>query len=185
MKSLVEVLVDQWCLALCDPMDCSPPGSSVHGISQARILEWAAISFSRGPSQPRDQTSNLWVSCIGRQILYSWAPGKLDRWVINHVKILWRESFSPPILILSWRGSFPAPLCQLELQPLDAELGKDAQWCHASFPPDKQAISRAIAKCRETTRKLWVLSICFKLYRCCKIYVKLTTWAIKCPIQGH
>ena len=40
----------QSCLTLCDPMDCSPPESSVHGISQARILEWVAISFSRGSS---------------------------------------------------------------------------------------------------------------------------------------
>ena len=40
----------------CDPMDCSPPGSSVHGIIQARILEWVAISSSRGSSQPKDQT---------------------------------------------------------------------------------------------------------------------------------
>ena len=57
-------------LTLCDPMDCSPPGSSVHGISQARILEWVAISFSRGSSQSRDRTH---ISCIGRQILYHWA----------------------------------------------------------------------------------------------------------------
>ena len=48
------VLVAQSCL--CDPMDCSPPVSSVHGISQAGILEWVAISFSRGSSRPRDQT---------------------------------------------------------------------------------------------------------------------------------
>ena len=41
---------------LCDPVDCGPPGSSVHGILQARILEWGAISFSRGSSRPRDQT---------------------------------------------------------------------------------------------------------------------------------
>ena len=46
----------QSCLTLYDPMDCSPPGSSVHGISQARILEWVAMSSSRGSSQPRDQT---------------------------------------------------------------------------------------------------------------------------------
>ena len=46
----------QLCPTLCDPMDCSPPGASVHGILQARILEWVAISFSREPSQPRDQT---------------------------------------------------------------------------------------------------------------------------------
>ena len=51
----------------CDPMDYSPPGFSAHEISQARILQWVAISFSRGSSQTRDRTH---VSCIGRQILY-------------------------------------------------------------------------------------------------------------------
>ena len=50
-------------------VDCSPPGSSVHGISQARILEWVAIFFSGGPSHSRDQTH---ISCTGRQILYHW-----------------------------------------------------------------------------------------------------------------
>ena len=59
--------VAQSCLSLCDPLDCSSPGSSLHGIFQARILEWVAISYSRGSSPPRDQTC---VSCIGRQILY-------------------------------------------------------------------------------------------------------------------
>ena len=49
------------CLCLCDPMDCSPPGSSVRGILQARMLEWVAIPFSRGPSPPRDWTH---VSCV-------------------------------------------------------------------------------------------------------------------------
>ena len=53
--------VAQSCLTLCDPMDCSPPGSSVHGMLQARILECAAISFSRGSLQPRGQ---IQVSCI-------------------------------------------------------------------------------------------------------------------------
>ena len=57
-------LVAQLCPTLCDPMDCSPPGSSVHGILQARILEWVAISFSRGSSSPRDQTQVSCVSCI-------------------------------------------------------------------------------------------------------------------------
>ena len=60
-------LVTQSCLTLRDPMDCSPPGSSVHGISQTRMLEWVVISFFRGSSQVRDQTH---VSCIGRQSLY-------------------------------------------------------------------------------------------------------------------
>ena len=57
----VKVLVAQSCLTLCNLMDASPLGSSVYGILQARILEWVAISFSRGSSQPMDQT---WVSCI-------------------------------------------------------------------------------------------------------------------------
>ena len=52
--AVVIVLVAQLCLTLCDPMDCSPPGTSIHGISQARILERIAISFSRASSQPRD-----------------------------------------------------------------------------------------------------------------------------------
>ena len=56
----------QSCPTLCNPMDCSPPGSSVLGISQARILEWVAISSLKGSSLPRDQT---YVSCIDRQIL--------------------------------------------------------------------------------------------------------------------
>ena len=50
------VLIAQLCPTLCDPMDCNPPGSSVHGILQARILKWVAIPFSRGSSQLRDQT---------------------------------------------------------------------------------------------------------------------------------
>ena len=54
----------------CDPV-CSPPGSSVHGILQARILEWAAISFSRGSPQPRDRT---WVSCTTGRFSTDWAP---------------------------------------------------------------------------------------------------------------
>ena len=54
--------VAQSCLTLCDPVDCSLPGSSVDGILQARILEWVAISFSRGSSRPRDRTQ---VSRIG------------------------------------------------------------------------------------------------------------------------
>ena len=49
-------------------MNCSPPGSSVHGISQTRILEWVSISSTRGSSQTRDQ---IYVSCIGRQIFFS------------------------------------------------------------------------------------------------------------------
>ena len=58
------------CLTLCDPMDCNPPGSSVLGISQERILDRAAISSSKVSSWPRDGTRVSCISCIGRQILY-------------------------------------------------------------------------------------------------------------------
>ena len=58
------------CVQLCDPMDCSLLDLSVRGISQARILEWVAISFSRDSSMTRDWTC---VSCISRWILYHWA----------------------------------------------------------------------------------------------------------------
>ena len=61
------LLAARSCLTLCDPMDCSSPGYSVHGILQARTLERVAIAFSRGSSQPRNRTR---VSCIGRWILY-------------------------------------------------------------------------------------------------------------------
>ena len=57
----------------CNPMDCNPPGSSVQGILQARILDWIAISFSRGSSQPGDWTCISYVSCVGRQVLYHWS----------------------------------------------------------------------------------------------------------------
>ena len=58
----VKVSVAQSYLTLCDPMDCSLPGSFVHGISQARILEWVAMPFSRGSSPPRDQTQVSHIS---------------------------------------------------------------------------------------------------------------------------
>ena len=62
--------VAQLCLTLWDPMDCSPPGFTIHGILPVRTVEWLGISFFRGSSWPRDWT---WVSCIGRWILYHWA----------------------------------------------------------------------------------------------------------------
>ena len=66
---IIEVFINY--LTLCNPMDCILAGSSVHGILQARILKWVAISFSRGSSQPRDQTQ---VSCsVGRYFFTNWA----------------------------------------------------------------------------------------------------------------
>ena len=64
------------CPTLCDPMNCSLPGSSIHGIFQERILEWVAISSPRGSSSPRNQTHICYVSCIGRSSLPLVPPGK-------------------------------------------------------------------------------------------------------------
>ena len=62
--------VAQSCPTLCNPLDCSLPGSSVQGIFQARALEWVVTSFSRGSSRPRDRT---WVSCIVGRCFTVWA----------------------------------------------------------------------------------------------------------------
>ena len=71
----------------CDPVDYSLPAASVHGISQARILEWVAISFSRGSFPPRDQTC---VSCIGRQVLYHRATvvKQINHWYFDDFRLL-------------------------------------------------------------------------------------------------
>ena len=79
--------VAQSCLTLCDPMDCSPPGSSVHGIFQAWILEWVAVSFSRGTSWPRDRT---WVFCIVGRCFTVWATReatKKEKWSVSFKKL--------------------------------------------------------------------------------------------------
>ena len=74
----VKVLVIKSCPTLCDPMDCRPPGSSVHGVLQARMMEWVAISFSRGSFQPKDQTR---VSCITGKFFTIWATREsLEYW---------------------------------------------------------------------------------------------------------
>ena len=65
----------QSCLTLCNPMGYSPPGASIHGVFQARILEWVAIPFSRGSSQSRDQTHVSSIFCIGKHSLPLSHPG--------------------------------------------------------------------------------------------------------------
>ena len=83
---LVLSEVAQSCLTLCDPMDCSLPGSSVHGIFQAIVLEWTAISFSRGSSQPRDWTR---VSHIVDRRFTVWATREVHLYMskVSNAKI--------------------------------------------------------------------------------------------------
>ena len=68
----------QSCPILCDPMDCSPPGTSVQGILQARTLKWFAIPFSRGSSRPRDWTQ---VSCIAGRFFTIWTTKEVDKYL--------------------------------------------------------------------------------------------------------
>ena len=81
---------------LFNPVDSSPPGSSVHGILQARILEWSAMTSSRGSSPPRDWSPVSYVSCVGEQVLYHWCHlgspwrqcgASLDNETWNKIKI--------------------------------------------------------------------------------------------------
>ena len=128
VKNRMKVLVTQSCLTLCDPTDCSPPVYSVHGILQARILEWAAIPFFSRSSQPRDWTQ---VFCVVGQVLYIWAYitigcyqnqeiaigtillARLQTllaylfWVFNHQKVLdfAKCCFCVPIEMIIWFSS--------------------------------------------------------------------------------
>ena len=83
-------LAAKLCLTLCNPMNSSsPPGPSVHGVLQARILEWVATSFSRGSSWPRDRTR---ISCMGRWVPYHWAAPLQGLLVLS----------KPPWMLLTW-----------------------------------------------------------------------------------
>ena len=94
--------VAQSCPTLCDPVDCSPPGFSVHGILQARILEWVAISFSRESSRPRDRTQ---VSRIGGRRFNLWATREASYcWVIEFLIVLLYEGFVMVALFCEWNG---------------------------------------------------------------------------------
>ena len=92
------VLPLQSCVSLCDPMNCSPEGSSVHGILQARILKWVAISSSKGSSQPKDWTHVSYVSCSGRGFFTTSATWKPHRYrYISSVQWLSRvQVFATP-----------------------------------------------------------------------------------------
>ena len=96
------------CPTLCNPIDCSPPGSSVHGISQAKILEWVALPFFKWSSPPRDLT---WVSCIEDRWFMLWATGKQTWWKKQDDKVIGvkaqevRELFSPRNILLKYNKS--------------------------------------------------------------------------------
>ena len=116
-------LVTKPCSTLATPWTvCSPPGSSVHGILQARILEWVAISFSRGSSWPRDWTQ---VSCTAGSFFTDWATKEAPRWWTGPAEHkphppglccssrLWHQE-----AILAFSVAFPDPPSAIQPQPL-------------------------------------------------------------------
>ena len=135
----------------CDTMYCSPPGSSIHGIFQARILEWVALSFSRGPSWPRDWTSVSCISCFGRRILYHYATWEASfrctaKWFqvyiyiyiyIYHISILFQLLF-PYRLLQNIKYSslcYTVGPCWLSVLHIAVWLYQSQLPVHSSSPP--------------------------------------------------
>ena len=125
-------LVTQSCMTLCHPKDYSPPGSSVHGIFQARIAEWVAVSFTRGSSRPSDRTRVSYVSCICQAGFLPLAPPgrpwmhRMERGgpVSGGTKALPRERQepcpSPPLPTQGSRWTHPGPRPTASTPPLDS-----------------------------------------------------------------
>ena len=131
----------QSCLTFCDPMDHSLPGSSVHGILLARILEWVATPSSSGSRRLRDQTCISYVSCIGRQVLYHYCQLGSTEWKIlcylNHwdlgvVLLPWYNLSDPDWCILKRTelrslGGFPGgasgkePTCKCKIHEMKVQ----------------------------------------------------------------
>ena len=125
LVSTVKVFIAQSCLTLCNPMDCSPSGASVHGILQARILEWGAIPFSRGSSQPTDQTQ---ISSIVGRCYNLWATREASVRVyilkitvnVNGINTLTKTQ-------AGWMNKKTRPICALYRRPA-SDLGTHSDW---------------------------------------------------------
>ena len=125
------------CPTLWDPTDCSPPGSSVHGISQATILEWVVISFSRRSSWPRDLT-HVSSPCIGGRILYHWATREAQARVISSLQTVYQTSVSACLLLLShvWLFTTPWTAAHQAACPSPGACSNScplSQWCHPTI----------------------------------------------------
>ena len=117
VKKKVKIVSCSVILTLCDPMDCSPPGSSVCGILWARILEWVAMPFSRGSFWPRDRT---WVSYTAGRFFIIWAtrPTPLKRWSSSKartytVKVALRGRHSLDLWAVFWPSSLKWAGCSV------------------------------------------------------------------------
>ena len=113
----------------CDPVGCSPPGSSAHGISQAKILEWVAISFSRGSSWLGDQT---WVSCIADRFFTVWATRETPFFIVVCICQSQSPSLSPHFPALVTVSLFSTSNMVLFWNCMTVLLVKDiSDWLHS------------------------------------------------------
>ena len=139
MWYIVCVLVTQSCPTVSNPMDCSLPGSSVHEILQEKILEWVAISFSRGSSRPRDRT---WVSCIAGRCF-------TVRAIREAPKEYWSGLTCPPPGVL--QGSNLCLLCTLHWQAGSLHVASQRvryDWETNSYPLS--------SRWRKYKKKIWI-----------------------------
>ena len=181
--AIVESLRGVW--LFCCLVDFSPPGSSVHGILQARILEWAAMPFSRGSSQCRDQTC---ISCIGRWILYHWAIWEIHRRDYpGNFALAWSNLWKAlrAELMLLWRRNFTwwlkdrlLPECSQSASPGGLSYG--FQTCLASAHNHVSNSWQCISLCTS----LYAKQLCFhsvgfhaQLLSCVLLLVTLRTVA--------
>ena len=156
--------VAQSCLTLCNPMDYSLPGFSIHGILQVRILEWVTISFSRGSSRPRDWT---WVSCIGGRWFNLWATRYLlltktkiwnflsdlfhveKRFKVESVKVLVAQSCPTCCDLMDYSALVSSVYGILQARILE--------WVAIPF-------SRASSWSKDRTQVFWIAGIFFTLW---------------------
>ena len=137
------MLVTQSSPTLCDPMDCSPPGSSVHGILQTRILEWIAISFSRGSSWPKYR---IQISCIAGGFFITWAT----RESLNS-----RSPWSFTVVCfpgLNRHRNLNVPLQKRRSSPITT-------YCVTSFYPQRNQLDLASITTEVETRRLIYISL--------------------------
>ena len=117
--------VAKLCLNLCDPMDCSPPGSPVHEILQARILEWVAISYSRGSSWPRDRAHISCVSHITGRLFTTESPGKS----LHYVAVATQSLSCVHLFVSPWL-QHARPPCPSPTPRTCSNSCPSSWWCH-------------------------------------------------------
>ena len=119
-------LVSQLCATLCNPLDCSLPGSSVHEILQARTLEWVAISFPRGSFQPRDWTCVSCVSCMAGRFFTCWATGeaKIQRYQDRKIRYFWIKQQCNSLFQGIQDSQFSFWALSVEMEPLERETDR-------------------------------------------------------------